>query len=268
MLICMSRVWRATVSAVGSLRGAVCFAATLAGFVLGAGAYQRLVLWPLIRLRPGLRAPLMRSFAVGTARLIVLGLRLGGARVRLSGVVPTDARVLVLMNHQSLLDIPLAYLLCHPHLPVIVTRRRYARGVPVVSLMLRILEYPLVDPVADPRGAVAVMRHAAERWDGGLLVFPEGHRSREGRLQAFETAGIRVLLRAVHVPVYLIVGDGWHVLRDLPGALWGVHRLRGTLDVLGPYEAPEGGGRELIAFVERMEGEMRRHLDALRASDA
>ncbi len=261
----VTRAWRASVEALRSLRGATCLALLLLAFVLLGGLYQRLVLWPLVSLWPRLRAPLMRGFAVSTSRLIVFGLRLGGAQVSLRGRVPGGAPVLVLMNHQSLLDVPLAYLICRSHLPLIVTRSRYGHGVPVVSLMLRILDYPLVDPVGDPRGAVGVLRRAVERWNDALLLFPEGHRTHDGELDTFETAGIRVLLGARRVPVYLLVGDGWHLLRALPGALARVHRLRGTLDVLGPFEAPAGGGRDLIAFVERLEGEMRRHLETLRA---
>lgn len=264
----VTRILSAAVEALRCVWGAACLGGLLLAFALVGGAYQRLVLWPLVTLWPRLRAPLMARFAAGTSRFIVRGLRLGGARVELRGSVPAGAPVLALMNHQSLLDVPLAYLVCRSHLPLIVTRSRYGHGVPVVSLMLRILDYPLVDPVGDPRGAIGVLRRAVERWDDALLLFPEGHRTHGGELDAFETAGIRVLLAARRAPVYLLVGDGWHVLRALPGALARVHRLRGTIDVLGPFEPPAGAGREMVAFVARLEDEARRHLARLRAQGA
>ena len=145
--------------------------------VLGAELYQRFVVWPLIRRFPGRRDalmwPLMRFLSHSIVRLI----RLGGASARRVGSVPDDPPALVLMNHQSLVDIPVLYTCFGLRLPIVVTRKRYGRGIPMVSLMLRILDYPLVDPDADPRGAIALLQKAARKEGYSVLLFPEGHRA-------------------------------------------------------------------------------------------
>jgi 1-acyl-sn-glycerol-3-phosphate acyltransferase len=246
------------------LRSLFSFVLLLSVFGVGGGVYQRLFLWPVIRLWPHTRPSLMRSFAVTMARLMMRILRLGGATVRRSGMVPTSGPVLVLMNHQSLLDIPISYLLCSPEAPLIVARSRYARGVPVVSLMLRILEYPLVDPDNDPRGTVATLRRATDRAEHGILLFPEGHRSLDGEIGPFESAGVRVILGQRRTPVYLVVTDGWHVTRRLFGFAFAVHKIRGETEVLGPFESPESS-RDVLEFVEGLRRTMAIHLGQMRA---
>jgi 1-acyl-sn-glycerol-3-phosphate acyltransferase len=226
--------------------------------VLGAELYERFVVWPLIQLSPGRRDalmwPLMRFLSHSILRLI----RMGGASARRVGSVPDDQPALVLMNHQSLIDIPVLYT-CFDRLPIVVTRRRYGRGIPMVSLMLRILDYPLVDPDDDPRGAVALLRKAARQEAYSLLLFPEGHRSRDGEIGAFETAGVRVVLGQKRRPVYLIVTDGYWKCRRLVDFALNLHRIRGETSVLGPFEPP-GSAAEIPAFAEHLREVMIAHL--------
>ena len=227
--------------------------------VLGAELYQRLVLWPLIRLFPGRREalmwPLMRFLSHSIVRLI----RLGGASARRVGSVPDDPPALVLMNHQSLVDIPVLYTCFGLRLPIVVTRKRYGRGIPMVSLMLRILDYPLVDPDADPRGAIALLQKAARKEGYSVLLFPEGHRSRDGEVGPFETAGVRIVLGQKRRPVYLIVTDGYWMCRRLVDFAFNLHRIRGETSVLGPFEPP-GSAAEIPAFAQHLREVMVEHL--------
>src|SRR6185436_14794379 len=112
----------------------------------------------------------------------ILGLiRAGGGTLRRTGTVPTAEPVLVLMNHQSLLDIPTAGLMSAPFVPLFVTRKRYHYGMPAVSPCLRLMGCPVVDP-RDRKTSLRVMRDAALSLEHGMLIFPEGHRSRDGEI--------------------------------------------------------------------------------------
>ena len=64
------------------------------------------------------------------ARSCLVCMRIGGARITEIGHVPTERPVLVLMNHQSLLDIPTGVALCRPNVPPIVTRKLLRAGHP------------------------------------------------------------------------------------------------------------------------------------------
>ncbi|HEY3120463.1 MAG TPA: lysophospholipid acyltransferase family protein [Vicinamibacteria bacterium] len=254
------------IRSVRAVRSALAFALLLVAFVT-AGLLQRVFVWPVVTLWPSRLQPVMDAFMHGMSAVVLALVRFGGARVRRTGTVPTTGPVLILMNHQSLIDIPTAILMCRPSVPLFVSRRRYARGIPMVSPMLRIRGDALVEPEADPRGALKVLREAARRQGHGLLLFPEGHRTEHGEIDEFATAGLKVILRERRVPVWLIVTDGFHTCRTIGDFVFNMHEVRGRTEVLGPYDPPLGDG-EIRAFVERIREEMIDRLRAWRQHDA
>jgi len=226
------------------------------------GSFQRFVLWPYVTLRPARRKAVMDPFMRFMARSVLLCMRIGGARMSETGHVPTERPVLVLMNHQSLLDIPSGVALCWPNVPLIVTRSLYGRGIPLVSPMLRIQRFPLIDPKQDRKQAVALVM-AAVRREEGILLYPEGHRSRGGELGKFATAGIRAVLKEHRWPVYVIVTDGFWVCRNAKDFFFRIHKIHGRTEVLGPFDPPATDG-EVPDFVERMRETMRAKLEEMR----
>jgi 1-acyl-sn-glycerol-3-phosphate acyltransferase len=253
------------VGALRALRSALGFLLIAPLFFL-TGSFQRFVLWPYFFLRPERRKPVMDRFMRFMARSVLLCMRIGGARITEIGHVPTERPALVLMNHQSLLDIPSAVALCRPNVPLIVTRKLYGRGIPLISPMLRIQRYPLIDPLQDRRQAVALVQEAARR-EHGILLYPEGHRGRGGDVAPFATAGIRVVLQERRTPVYLIVTDGFWVCRNAKDFFFGIHRIQGRTEVLGPFDPPEAEA-EVPAFVERMRETMIAKLEEMRGRAA
>ena len=105
------------------------------------------------------------------------------------GRVPTAEPVLIVANHQSLTDILQITLMSTPGVPAFVARRRYERFVPLVSASVRMLGCPIVDPKRDPEGSVEAIRRGARELPHGLIIFPEGHRSRDGEVLPFRAAG-------------------------------------------------------------------------------
>jgi 1-acyl-sn-glycerol-3-phosphate acyltransferase len=227
------------------------------------GAFQRFVLRPYFFFRPARRKPVMSGYMYFMARSVLLTMRIGGARIKEIGRVPTAQPVLVLMNHQSLLDICTAVALCRPEAPLIVTRKRWARGIPLVSPMIRIQRYPLVDPEKDARGAISVIKQAAREQEHGIVLYPEGHRVPGGAIGPFETAGTRVVLKERRTPVYLIVTDGFWVCRKATDFLFGIHRIDGRTEVLGPFDPPARDA-DVPAFLERMRETMVAKLEEMR----
>jgi 1-acyl-sn-glycerol-3-phosphate acyltransferase len=195
----------------------------------------------------------------------ILGLlRLGGARFERRGSVPTREPCLILMNHQSLLDICTVGLMTAPYVPAFVPRRRYTRWyVLAVAATIRLLECPVVDPKRDSHGAVLAMREAALRSRHGLLVFPEGHRTLDGELRPFKTAGTRAILETRRLPVYLVVTDGFWAGRRLVDFVFNVHRLRGRTEVLGPFQPPEAP-EQIEGFIAAMRDTIASRLRELR----
>jgi 1-acyl-sn-glycerol-3-phosphate acyltransferase len=244
------------------LRSLASLTLLLIGFPLG-GLFQRVFIWPLAWAFPRLRLGLISAYMHLWARIVLVFVRAGGGTFERSGTISTRRPVLILMNHQSLLDIPIATALCTPFSPAFVTRRRYARGVPLVSQMLKLRRCPIVEPEVDPRGAIATLKKTSREEQNGILIFPEGHRSDDGQISPFNSAGVRVILRERRVPVYLVVTDGVWVGRRLQDFLLGMHHIRGRTEILGPFEPPASDA-DLEPFVESMRAQMVSCLDSFR----
>jgi 1-acyl-sn-glycerol-3-phosphate acyltransferase len=167
------------------------------------------------------------------------------------------------MNHQSQLDICTATLMGQPFVPTFVPRALYARGVPLVSPSIRMLECPVVDPKRDPKGAVEALREAARRERHGLLIFPEGHRSTDGELRPFRGAGLKAILETRRMPVYLVVTDGFWAGRRFVDFLANTPHVRGRTEVLGPFAPPERDD-EIDAAIEGWRQALSAHLVKMR----
>jgi 1-acyl-sn-glycerol-3-phosphate acyltransferase len=231
-------------------------------FVLG-GVIQRLLVWPATFVLPARRGDLVVGwFATCMAKGVFALVRLGGGRAQITGRIPSGRSGIVLMNHQSLLDIPAADIICRPFFPRFVTRRRYARFVPYVSLCVRLGHSPIVDPVRDPVGAIAALRRAPAEREQLFVLYPEGHRSRDGSLGEFETGGLRAALGKSRLPVHLIVADGYWRCRSVVDFAFGMHRIDGRNVVLGPFDPPATG--DLRPFIADLHARMEAALEDLR----
>ncbi len=250
-----------------SVRSALSVLAIVVWFAVPGIPLLYLVLVPAAWLWPRRRAGLVSWYMKFICWGILGCLRLGGARFRRQGTIPTLPPSLVLMNHQSLVDIPTVTMMARPHVPAFVTRVRYARFIPLVSPCIRLLGCPVIDPRRDPRRALAEIEEKTRSQERAILVFPEGHRTTDGDVRRFHIAGTQAVLRARRMPVYVVVGDGFWTNRRFVDFVFNVHRIRGTTEVLGPFEAPERE-EDVPAFLERMRELMVTRLNERRAGAA
>lgn len=131
-----------------------------------------------------------------------------------------DPPYLICPNHQSYID---PFLVCstYPHgmLPhvVHVGSRRYFKGF-VMTRLARLINVLPVDP--DVHLLRAMRTSAAALREGKILnIYPEGHRSFDGRLQEFKK-GTAILATELNVPIVPVAIDGtyriwpresWHI---------------------------------------------------------
>jgi 1-acyl-sn-glycerol-3-phosphate acyltransferase len=233
-------------------------------FVFGS-LVLRLLVVPASFLLPARQYDLIGLYMKMMSAGILLLLRAGGARVRRVGRVRNrDGAVFVVASHQSLTDI-LQITLLAERVPAFVTRARYRRFIPLVSTSIRMLDSPLVDPKRDPVGAIERIR-AGAALPHGVAIFPEGHRSRDGRIRPFRTAGIEALLSARRRPVYLVMNDGvWRVAR-FTDLLFRVHLIDAYSEVMGPFEPPADPA-EWPAFVKGLRARLAARLEEHRREE-
>jgi 1-acyl-sn-glycerol-3-phosphate acyltransferase len=203
----------------------------------------RLVVMPGSWLFPRQRFLLVSLFMKAMSAVIFALLRLGGASIRRVGTLPTASPILVVANHQALLDICQITLMAHPRVPAFVTRRRYARFVPLVSQCIRLLGSPIVDPKRDPQGSVAAIRQGARELPHGVVIFPEGHRTQDGEIRPFRSAGLETILSERRVPVYLVLNEGVFRVRRLADLLFRAPLIDAYSAVIRPFEPPADAAR-------------------------
>jgi 1-acyl-sn-glycerol-3-phosphate acyltransferase len=205
-----------------------------------ADLVQRLVVCPVTRMFPRHRPAMLgkwQRFLSSTLFFILK--RIGGADIPPPGRVPGGPGVLILMNHQSLLDIPMAIASVDGVFSRIVTRQRYAKWIPVISHTIRTLQYPVVNPAAKAgkcRRLLEQLDEVARTSAAPLVLFPEGTRTQDGEIGRFRTAGLERILAARDWVVYVLVSDGYWRHAKLTHFLGGMREIEGHLSVLGPFE--------------------------------
>lgn len=248
-----------------NLRGILTLS-TLGAALLVCDLIQRVLIAPMANLLPRRRAALLSGWQRFGVRVVVLLLRhVGGARFGDLPQIPASPGVLVLMNHQSLVDIPLVMASMRGVYPRILTRKRYERGVPLVSHMARLYRYPFVDPRATLRGDLERLREGQAASKHPLVVYPEGTRTKTGRIGPFKTLGLATVLAARRWKVYVVVADGlWQTAR-LGDFLGDLSEMRVRVECKGPFESPPPGV-DPVPFIVEMRSVMTGMLDEMRGT--
>ena len=149
----------------------------------------------------GLRDPLI---AIGQWAMRVSG-RVLGIKVEVSGLDRFDPRTALIFmpNHISFLDGPLLEMLI-PGAARVVLKKSILR-IPVVGLGMRFVGFVPVDRkgVKGGKRSIAKAVKMVKEQGYSFLIFPEGTRSRDGKLQRFRRGGFFLALEtgAPIVPV-------------------------------------------------------------------
>jgi 1-acyl-sn-glycerol-3-phosphate acyltransferase len=131
-------------------------------------------------------------FAVGLGRKIL------GLRLHLSGFVPqhSEKTFVFMPNHTSLLDGPLMFLLIPQRIRVILKKEIFR--LPVLGLAMRMAEFVPVDRKGKESGKKSIQKavQMIKEKKYSFLIFPEGTRSPDGRMQDFRRGGFFLALES------------------------------------------------------------------------
>ncbi|PHX62431.1 MAG: 1-acyl-sn-glycerol-3-phosphate acyltransferase [Flavobacteriales bacterium] len=126
----------------------------------------------------------------------------------------TENKPLILVcNHQSMHDIiPIIWFLRNVH-PKFISKKELGKGIPSVSLNLRIGGSALIDR-KDGKQALTEIKKAGEYINSTnrtMVIFPEGTRSKTGKPKEFATNGLKMLYKnapdAYFVPIS--INNSW-----------------------------------------------------------
>ncbi len=199
---------------------------------------------------------MMSRFCVLLARVYA------GLRFIRESAVPSERlpeRFLLVTNHQSLADIAILVCAFPGHDLKYAAKKELKYGIPSVSLGLRLGNHAFVNR----RGGFGETMRSLDRLlhlPGRRIcpvVFPEGTRSRTGRLGRFHSAGVRYILDHSDLPVVSAAVEGGYRIQKFMDFFTKLRGLEYRTKILKVY--PHARGR---AGVQTLLDEISRDIEA------
>jgi 1-acyl-sn-glycerol-3-phosphate acyltransferase len=258
--------------AVRAARGSLFFIIFLPYLCIFASVVQRLIVWPALTL---VRSPERRARWYGRwlrlqcVPLLFIARYAAGVRLTVEGTLP-DAPVVAIMNHQSIFDIPVAVLLFGSASPLFPTRDRYKWKIPFISPTLRMGRFPFItqrpSEIQHDLDSLAEAASRVARGWNSLLIYAEGHRTRDGQIGRFMRQGPRLIVTRAQRPVYTIVADGLWGARTFADALESLANCHIHVVVSGPFDPP--APEQADDFLDQLRTSMVTTLERMRSGAA
>ncbi len=121
--------------------------------------------------------------------------------------IPTGRPIIFVSNHQSMFDIIGIIWLLRQYNPIFVSKIELAKGIPSISLNLRLSGAALIDRKDSRQAVPEISRMAkyAQNQNFSPVIFPEGTRSKTDEIKPFAVGGLAILLKytknAIVVPI-------------------------------------------------------------------
>lgn len=143
------------------------------------------------------------------------GLKVAGTTLNCKWLseIPENKPVIFVSNHQSKFDIVSMCWYLRKHYPLYVSKVELSKGIPSISYNLRKSGAALINRKDRKQAIGEILRlgRKAENENRGVIIFPEGTRSKSGKLGKFASGGLTAFLKtmpsAAVVPV-AISGTG------------------------------------------------------------
>lgn len=190
---------------------------------------------------------------------LLKGLHILGARVRYIGLenVPKDRPVIVVANHQSMYDIPAVGWGFRKLYPKFISKIELSKNMFSISYNLKHGQSALIDRKNGSQAVKEILKlgRLIEKNNYAACIFPEGTRSKTGKLRPFMSAGIQTLMRgapsAVVVP-FVISGHSRLLKKGNFPLQYGEEI---TYQILKPIEPGEFSPEEITPYLEKVIGD-------------
>ncbi len=192
---------------------------------------------------------------------LLYGMRIIGTKITFKGIenVPCDRPIIIVANHQSTMDIPAIIVGFRKNHPKFIAKIELGKGIPSISYNLKHGGSVLIDRNNKGQSVkdILMLGKHIEKNNYAACIFPEGTRTRDGKLKPFMPAGIASLTRtapsALIVPFaidgnYEIMKNGYFPMT------FGVHLKLTALEPIEPK------GLDHADLAQRIEDGIRKEL--------
>lgn len=131
--------------------------------------------------------------------------------------IPTDRPAIIVLNHQSMHDIPPVIWFMRKHHPKFVSKMELGKGIPSVSYNLRHGGSVLINRKDSKQSLTQIAKLGAyiEEHNRSAVIFPEGTRSKTGEPKKFHATGLKVLIKrapsALIIPIS--INNSWKMMK-------------------------------------------------------
>ena len=131
--------------------------------------------------------------------------------------ISTNQPIIIVSNHQSLLDIPPIFWFMRKHHPKFISKIELGKGIPSVSYNLKLGGSVLIDRKKPIESITKIRKFAnyIENNNRAAVIFPEGTRSRNGIPKKFQAKGLLTLFEEIPsaLVVPITINNSWKTLR-------------------------------------------------------
>jgi 1-acyl-sn-glycerol-3-phosphate acyltransferase len=175
--------------------------------------------------------------------------------------LPVGRPIIFLANHQSMFDIPpLIYYLRKYHAKFI-SKIELTKGIPSISFNLKYGGGANIDRKDSRQSIAEIIKLATKMKENNwsAVIFPEGTRSKDGKVKSFQVGGIATILKkcpnALLVPI--AINNTWKITQYGYYPLYSFTKM--TWDVLEPIEP---NGQPMEELVKEAENRIRISLES------
>jgi 1-acyl-sn-glycerol-3-phosphate acyltransferase len=170
--------------------------------------------------------------------------------------LPTDRPIIFTANHQSMYDIPPMIWFLRKYHAKFISKIELTKNIPSISFNLKYGGGANIDR-KDRKQSLSEIMKLGERMKNNnwsAVIFPEGTRSKDGKMKDFQMGGIATILKkapnALIVPV--AIENSWKVVKN--GTLWLHAFVPIKFTVLTPIEPLD---RDVAEVIKQAETEVR-----------
>jgi 1-acyl-sn-glycerol-3-phosphate acyltransferase len=192
---------------------------------------------------------------------LLYGLRILGTKVTFRGLekIPQGRPLIIVANHQSTLDIPPVIVGFRKNHPKFISKVELGKGIPSISYNLRHGGSVLIDrknPRQSVKDILILGKHIEEN-KYAACIFPEGTRTKDGKVKSFMPAGIASLYKSSpsSLIVPFVIDGNFELMKNgyFPMTL-GVDLKFTVLDPIDPQ------GKDMTELTKQIEDMIRKEL--------